>query len=109
MRSSDDRGIPGRSFLPPEADPPLPVDPDAILTAPPAFQSLEPIAGRHAQVGQRSRLVQHAQLAQGERLYLHGNRRLRRPLQIRAVSASAKLLITRRGYRRPLHNATRHR
>jgi hypothetical protein len=40
------------------------------LAAPRALQHLEPITGRHAQVGRRSCLVQHAQLAQGERLDL---------------------------------------
>jgi hypothetical protein len=91
----DDRDILGRSFLPAKADPPLPVDPDAILPASLALQGLEPIAGRHAQIGQGARLFSIRSLRSASGWISNGNRRLRRPLQIRAVSASAKLLITR--------------
>jgi hypothetical protein len=66
----DDLDIVSRSFMPPKADPPLPIDPDAVWAAPLALQRLKPIAGRRTQVGQVARLVQHAQLAQRERLDL---------------------------------------
>ncbi|HSA82705.1 MAG TPA: hypothetical protein VLE23_17945, partial [Geminicoccaceae bacterium] len=59
----DDVDIVGRSLMPPEASPPLLTNPDAVLPTPIAPQGLEPVAWRHPQVVQDSRLVQHAQLA----------------------------------------------
>jgi hypothetical protein len=66
----DDLDIVGRSIMPPKANPPLLVDPDAVLPAPLTLQSLEPVAWRHPQVSQSTRLVEHAQLAQRHRLDL---------------------------------------
>ncbi len=50
---------------PGEADAPLVVDPDAVLTAPLTLQCLETIAGRGAQVLQRPRAVQVEERAPG--------------------------------------------
>src|SRR5699024_1455655 len=49
---------------PHEADPPLVVDPDAVLTSSVAFESLEPIAGRDPEVLERLRRSHLAKLAQ---------------------------------------------
>jgi hypothetical protein len=65
----DDRDILGRSFLPPEADPPLPVDPNAV-TARASRRSLRSAIGWISK----------------------SNRRLRRPLQILAVSGIGEAL-----------------
>jgi hypothetical protein len=43
----DDCDIMGRSLAPPEADPPLLVDPNAVLPAALTLESLKPIAWRH--------------------------------------------------------------
>jgi hypothetical protein len=56
--------------MPSKTDPPPLVDADAVLAAPLALQRFEPIAGRHPEIIQRSRLVQHTQLAQGGGLNL---------------------------------------
>lgn len=64
----DDRDI-GRSFLlPDEADPPLVIDPDAVLTTSPSFQCFEPVRGRDSEIEQHTRLIEHPQLAQCDAL-----------------------------------------
>jgi hypothetical protein len=64
----DDPDIMRPSLMPPETDPPLLIDPDAVLATPIALQSLEPVARRHAQISQQACLIEHAQLAQRRRL-----------------------------------------
>jgi hypothetical protein len=51
-----------RAFAPDEADPPLIVDPDTMLTLPVAAQSLKPISRNCRHVRQLLRVVQHPQL-----------------------------------------------
>jgi hypothetical protein len=46
--------------MPSKTDPPLLVDPDAVLPASIALQGFEPIARRHPQIAQRPRLIQQA-------------------------------------------------
>jgi hypothetical protein len=68
----------GRSgSSPPEADPPLVVDPDAVLTGPISTESLEPIPRRHPQIVEGLRSIDDQQLP------------IRHPLQIRAESPHA--------------------
>ena len=52
------------SARPSEADAPLGVDPDAVLTGPITFQRLEPVAGRSPQIVQDSCGTHLAKLAQ---------------------------------------------
>jgi hypothetical protein len=47
------------AVVPAEADPPLGVDPDAVLTEAISTQGLETIPGRHSKIGQRFRSMQH--------------------------------------------------
>jgi len=51
-----------------EADAPLVIDPDAVLTDAIAFQSFEPISGRNPQVIERSSGSQLAKLPQRRRM-----------------------------------------
>ncbi len=55
--------------VPPEADPPLVVDPDAVLPGPIAPQPLQAIPGRHTKIIQPGGGVQHPQLPQGHILH----------------------------------------
>ena len=50
---------------PAEDDPPLVIDPDGMPPGETAFQGFEPVAGRHLEVVQLSRLVHLNQLPQG--------------------------------------------
>jgi len=52
-------------FAPDEADPPLVVDPDAVLTATGARERFEPIARRNPEVSHNPCLVQQTQFSQG--------------------------------------------
>src|ERR1035438_7802745 len=56
-----------RARAPDEADPPLTVDPDTMLTLPVAAQSLKPVSRHGGHVLQRFRLVQHPQLPASSR------------------------------------------
>ena len=56
--------IVGVASYPPEADPPLIVDPDAVLPGSLSAQLLQAIPGRHAEVVQADRRVELPQLAQ---------------------------------------------
>ena len=53
------------AVIPPETDPPLTVDANAVLASTITSQALETIARWHAQVIDAGRGVQHPQLAQG--------------------------------------------
>jgi len=46
----DDLDLVSVTILPAEADTPLIVDPNAVLAGAPAFELLEPIAGRNAEI-----------------------------------------------------------
>src|SRR3990172_415140 len=60
-----DLHVVGVAFLPAEADPPLVVDPNAVLPGSVPFQRLQLIAGRGGKVPQRSRAMQIEELASG--------------------------------------------
>src|SRR5262245_58739344 len=66
----DDLDVMGVALSPNEADPPLVVDPDAVLARPVRRQRLQPVAGRHREVGQPPRLVEVAELPPRGRLDL---------------------------------------
>jgi hypothetical protein len=68
----DDPDIVGSSVMPSKADPPLLVDPNAVLAASITLWRFEPVARRPAQIAQRPRLIQHAKLAQSDGLNLEG-------------------------------------
>ena len=59
----DDLHLFRASLGPAKADPPLLVDPDAMLPSPPAFERLELVAGWNPQVLQPSGDMHHRQLA----------------------------------------------
>jgi len=73
----DVQGIP---IVPLEANPPLVVDANTMLSAPIAAQSFQAIGRRHAQILQCLRTIQHPQLAQ--RNLLNIGRQPARPLAI---------------------------
>ena len=56
------RHIVGVAILPAEDDPPLVVDPDAVMTQQVTLQCLEPVFGRDAQVHEAVRGMQYIQL-----------------------------------------------
>ena len=68
------------AIAPREADPPLVVDPNAVLTFAISPESLEPIAWRDPQILDIARSMEDLQFAQG------------RPLE-RAINASHELLV----------------
>jgi hypothetical protein len=53
----DDFHIVGIAGTPTEADAPLIVDPDTVLTGPVAFQRFQPIAGRNTQKVEAGRSI----------------------------------------------------
>jgi hypothetical protein len=55
---------------PPETDPPLIVDSNAVLTFPVSCQFFQPIAGRNSQILDRLRRIQHRQLPKSRFLYV---------------------------------------
>lgn len=57
----DDLDVPCSAFTPDEADPPLIVDADTRLSSAIAFERLQAIAGRNAQIIQRLSGVKHLQ------------------------------------------------
>jgi hypothetical protein len=59
-------------LAPYEANAPLIVYPNAVLSRSIALQGLQPIAWRNAKVGQNTSLVEHAQLSQGDGLNVRG-------------------------------------
>jgi len=59
----DDLDFEGLRLPPDEADPPLVVDSDAVLSAPPSFQGLQTISGWDSEVLEGSRSVQQQELA----------------------------------------------
>lgn len=58
-----DLHVGGVSVLPSEADSPLSIDTDAILTGAVAAQSFKPAAGRNAQIAEFLRAVEQKQFA----------------------------------------------
>jgi hypothetical protein len=57
--------IEGITVFPAEANPPLIVDPDAVLTLSIPGKPFEAIPGRHSQIGQGIGCVEHEELPQG--------------------------------------------
>lgn len=51
------------AFIPAEDEAPLVVDADAVLPLAPAFQGLQPVARRNAQIAQLGGRMQHIQLS----------------------------------------------
>src|SRR5262245_2405237 len=64
----DDLDFVGIALSPDEADPPLVVDADRMLTAPIALQGLQPVARRHAKIIETDRVVEKTQFAQSNGL-----------------------------------------
>lgn len=64
----DDGDLGDIALLPAEADAPLIVDADAVLTTPIAFQRFQPIGRRDTQILETGSGIEHAQLASGDRL-----------------------------------------
>lgn len=62
----------GIAIVEPEADPPLAVDPDAVETIPVTAESLESIPRRGPQILERTRVVDHPQLAECGSLDVRG-------------------------------------
>src|SRR5664280_820520 len=60
-----DLDVGGSGVGPDEADPPLLVDADAVLSGPVPAECFQPVARRHSQVVERFGSVQHHQLPQG--------------------------------------------
>jgi hypothetical protein len=58
----DDLDLFRRAFAPDEADSPLTVDPDAMLTLPVAAQSLEPVSWNYRHILQYPGVVEHPKL-----------------------------------------------
>ena len=58
--------------FPAKADPPLVVDPDAVLSLAPALQRLKAVAGRHPQLFQFHRRIQHFQFPLHDRQQVAG-------------------------------------
>jgi hypothetical protein len=54
------------SVSPPETDPILIIDSDAVLALTITFESLEPVAGREAKVDQSRRVIESIQLSSGD-------------------------------------------
>ena len=52
------------TILPDEADAPLIVDPDAVLSPAIASECLEPVAGRRSEIREPGRRIEHVQLAE---------------------------------------------
>lgn len=64
----DDDDLGDIAVVPAEADAPLVVDADAVLTTPIAFQRFQPIGRRDTQILETGSGIEHAQLASGNRL-----------------------------------------
>ena len=69
------------AIAPFEANAPLVVDPNAVLTGAVSAQSFQSIGRRHAQILQGLRPVEHSQLAQGN--LLNVGRQPARPLPLK--------------------------
>jgi len=60
----DDFHIVGVAGLPPKAETPLFIDPDAVLPGALTFQLLEPVSGRSPQIVQSIRRIKQSELLQ---------------------------------------------
>jgi len=67
--------------MPPEADPPLVVDPDAVLACAITAQPFQAVSGRHAKIVQSRRGIQHPELSQGHLLHPRSEPANRPPLE----------------------------
>ena len=86
----DDLNVRGVTVTPPETDPPLLVDPDAVLAFAIAFQSLELIRAWNQKVLQISSRIKLLQLHQRPLLNV-----ARKPLGVLATPDSLSLLATK--------------
>ena len=83
----DDLDIGWPSIRPDEANPPLIVDADAVLTLPVASQPLQPIRGRRPKIADDLRLIEQAQLTRRDALSVR-----RRPAALPPQRPSSRLL-----------------
>ena len=60
------------TITPRKTNPPLIIDPDAVMPFPVSFQGFQPVAGGNAQIVQRHRPVEHPQFPQGNALQVLG-------------------------------------
>ena len=63
----------GVSADPAEADPPLVVDPDAVLPEPVGSQFFQAVGGRHSEIGEARGGIQHQEFAKGYPMKIRGN------------------------------------
>ena len=68
----DDLDVMGVALLPGEADAPLVVDANTVLSFAVAVQSLKAVSGRRAQIHQGDRRVEHHEFSQGGALDIVG-------------------------------------
>lgn len=66
----DNLNVVGIARVPPKADPPLSVDADAVLRQSVTFQLFQSVRGGNAQVIERGRSVEHAELPKGGTLHI---------------------------------------
>ena len=64
----DDLHFESISIAPFEAEPPLVIDPDAVLTRPVASQPFEPVAGKDGQIAEFDRGIQFTELSPSDPL-----------------------------------------
>jgi hypothetical protein len=67
----DDLDLPGVAAPPLEADAPLVVDPDAVLTLSGALQGFEPVSGWRTQLAKRPHGIEGQQFTPRDPLYLY--------------------------------------
>jgi hypothetical protein len=76
-----DLDVVGVSFAPDEADAPLIVDPDAVLTRPISPKSFQTIARRHFKILERGRRIQDPQLSKTHSRHIRTEPPDRMPLE----------------------------
>jgi hypothetical protein len=64
----DNLNVVGVTLSPPETDPPLLVDSDAVLSQAASAQRLDVVAGRNPKILKRLRAIQHEKLAESSAL-----------------------------------------
>jgi hypothetical protein len=63
---ADDRDVERVALMPPEADPPLIIDPDTVLSRPIPLELLEAVARRRSEIFELLGRVKHHQFAEHE-------------------------------------------
>jgi hypothetical protein len=69
------------SVLPGKTDPPLIVDSNTVLTGSPAFELLEPVAGRNTEILELFRSIDKPQLSKQDPMKVRGETSDRLPLE----------------------------